>query len=66
MHRVVIAVTASPGSMETCEVTVAVCGRCDSRGLSVPTRRRPSGHAGSVIPAEGRGLRLVHEEGGSR
>jgi hypothetical protein len=65
MHRVVIDVTASP-SIETCEVTVAVRGRHDSRGLSVPTRRRPSGHSVSAIPAEGRGLRLVHEEGGRR
>lgn len=65
MHRVVIDVTASP-SIETCEVTVAVQGRCDSRGLSVPIRRRPSGHVASVTPAEGRGLRLVSEEGGRR
>jgi hypothetical protein len=65
MHRVVIDVTASP-SIETCEVTVAVQGRCGSRGLSVPIRRRPSRHAGSVISAEGRGLRLVNEEGGRR
>jgi len=65
MHRVVIDVTASP-SIETYEVTVAVSGRCDGRGLSVPARRRPSGHPGSVIPVERRGLRLVHEEGGRR
>jgi hypothetical protein len=66
MHRVVIDVTSSSGSMETCEVTVAVRGRCDSRGLSVSARRRPSGHAGSVIPAEGRGLRLIDAKGGRR
>jgi hypothetical protein len=66
MHRVVIDVTASSGSMETCEVTVAVRGRCDSRRLSAPARRRPSGHASSVIAAEGKGLRLVDAEGGRR
>lgn len=65
MHRVVIDVTASP-SIEACEVTVAVQGRCDGRGLSVPIRRRPSGHSASVIPTEERGLRLVNEEGGRR
>lgn len=66
MHRVVIDVTASSGAMEACEVTVAVSGRCDSRGLSTLARRRPSGHAGCVSPAEGRGLRLVDAEAGRR
>lgn len=66
MHRVVIDVTTSSASMDTCEVIVAVHDRCDGHGLSVPARRRPNGHAGSFTPAVGRGLRLVRDEGARR
>jgi hypothetical protein len=67
MHRVVIDVTASHGPMETCEVTVALRGHRESRRLSVPARRRPSGHAGpSFNSAVERGLQLVRDDGGRR